>query len=162
MIDMAKRGRAAQRRRKRAADKEEQQAKTVLAKKLRELVKQYGPLKPEQGDECKICYAPFSAEITSCGNAFKDPNRHIYNSNMRFPVRDWKVRGCDCPDAKICIQCVQKEAFRSAFRCCTNPVCQKVAMKCPWCREDVGIGDCFYSWVERHGGEDAVHRARLT
>ena len=156
---MAKRGRAAQRRRKRAADK---QAKAATDKQRRELLKQYGPRKPEAGEKCQICYTPFATEINSCGQAFNEPNRHTFDSNMRFPVRDWKVRGCECPDAKICLKCVQKEAFRSAFRCCTNPVCTKVAVKCPWCRADVGIEDCFYSWVERHGGPEAVHRARLT
>ena len=110
----------------------------------------------DAGDEplsCQICFKPYGPFERPCG--------HVQQVQA-FPEWDWKARGCVCPNVEICMECVQKEAFESAVRCCVNPLCKGIVMKCPWCREDVSIGDMFYKMVLSNGDPESQRRARAT
>ena len=117
------------------------------------------PVQPESEEpepeplSCQICYKPYGPFERPCG--------HVTQVRA-FPEWDWQERGCVCPTVEICLECVQKEAFESAKRCCVNPLCKGIVMKCPWCREDVNIGDLFYKWVLANGDEESQRRARAT
>ena len=100
---------------------------------------------------CQICFRPYGP--------FKKPCGHMVQVQV-FPYWEWQERGCVCPTVEICLECVQKEAFTSARRCCQNPLCNGIQMKCPWCREDVEIGDCFYKWVLANGDPESKAKAR--
>ena len=108
----------------------------------------------EESDEeplsCQICYKPYGRFERPCG--------HV-SQVQAWPEWDWQARGCVCPAVEICTECVQKEAFESAVRCCLNPLCKNIVMKCPWCREDVQIGDVFYKWVLSNGDRESQRRA---
>ncbi len=102
---------------------------------------------------CQICYKPYGP--------FRKPCGHMQQVQA-WPEWDWQARGCVCPTVEICMECVQKEAFESATRCCVNPLCKGIVMKCPWCREDVKIGDLFYKMVLSNGDRESQRRARAT
>ena len=116
------------------------------------------PAEPEEAEEpeplsCQICYKPYGP--------FRKPCGHMQQVQA-FPEWEWQDRGCVCPTVEICMECVQKEAFESAVRCCVNPLCKGITMKCPWCREDVSIGDLFYKWVLSNGDRESQRRALAT
>ena len=74
-------------------------------------------------------------------------NKAVNSKRTAFPELDWKSRGCECSEVKICMDCIFRESLRSAQRCCLDPNCDRILIKCPWCRVAMGFGNLYYDWV---------------
>ena len=74
-------------------------------------------------------------------------NKTVNTKRAQFPELDWKSRGCECPEVKICMDCIFRESLRSAQRCCLDPNCDRILIKCPWCRAPMGFENLYYDWV---------------
>ena len=122
---------------KKAQAARDEAAKAQLAAEEEEAAAQPEDEEDEE-NVCGLCAYPM-VDSTATGNT--------YDCKMRFPSWDWKLRGCECPDAKICLDCTRREAFRSAQRCCLNPNCHKIMVKCPWCRVPMGFENLYYDWL---------------
>ena len=93
----------------------------------------------EAENECQLCYYPMVPVDSDIG--------HVQQAKAQFPVWDWKQRGCECPEPKICLACIRHEAIRSGQRCCLEPTCHKIMVKCPWCRVPMNFGNLYYDWL---------------
>ena len=137
--------RAARRKAAKARAKAEKRAK-AFAQAIAQEEEQEPELPEEAENECQLCYYPMVPVDDDIGD--------VQQAKSQFPVWDWKQRGCECPEPKICLACIRHESMRSGQRCCLEPTCHKIMVKCPWCRVPMNFGNLYYSWLCDHCHND--------